>query len=89
MNIDGISINADFNYSHEEFQNYVKYVRERVPDVTDINIKLCPDGYANLNYTAKGILLNYQTNNGYRVGTIGRWNDAKRYEESERVKHAG
>ena len=25
---------------------------------------------------------------GYLVGTIGRWNDAKRAEEKDRVKHA-
>ena len=89
MIIDGISITAHgFSPSHDELKNYVDFVCNRVPNVTQINVALCSDGQVDLNYTARGTPFErIRRITGYLVGTIDRWNDSKQAEEKDRLKH--
>ena len=89
MIIDGVKITAEgFNPSQEELKNYVDYIRELVPNVDTIQVVLCEDGCVDLKYTAHDIPFErIRRITGYLVGTIDRWNDAKKSEEQDRVKH--
>lgn len=88
--INGIQITADFDISDEELKNYVAYVQERVPDVIKIKVTLCDDGCVDLTWTQESVKFErIRRITGYLVGTIDRWNDSKKHEERDRVKHAG
>ena len=76
------------NASPEEAQNYINYLEEKYGQrVTSINIEL--DGeYADLSYELEPIPFErIRRITGYLVGTMDQWNDAKKAEESDRVKH--
>lgn len=93
MVIEGVSVTASglANFTLEEGKNYVDYVRARVEDPASLaEIKVIPteDGKVDVKYTLRGEKFErIRRITGYLVGTTDRWNDAKRAEESERVKH--
>lgn len=88
MEIDGVKISATFDASIGELENYVSYVKERVPNVSSIKVEMCEDGMVDVNWTSKGQPFErIRRITGYLTGTLESWNDAKRAEESERVKH--
>ena len=91
MIIDGVKITAEgFNPSQEELKNYVDYVRELVPNVDTIQIVLCEDGCVDLKYTVHDIPFErIRRITGYLTGDLTSWNDAKKSEERDRVKHVG
>lgn len=84
-------------FSLAEIENYKKYLEDKFPNCEVVELKLTGDEndpeYVNLDY----VLKNKKENNvkfdrirritGYLVGTIDRWNDGKRAEEADRVKH--
>ena len=94
MIIDGVQITTE-GFSpdnpapdYDELKNYVGYVRERVPNVDKIQVALCEDGCVDLKYTTHDIPFErIRRITGYLVGTTDRWNDAKKSEEKDRVKH--
>ena len=61
MIIDGIRITtAGFNFDdpppdYDELKNYVDYVKERVPNVSTIQVKACDNGLVDVSYTARGV----------------------------------
>ena len=88
MKIDGVKITAGFQFDEAELKNYVKYVKERVPNVSVIEVTLCEDGLVDVSYIARGEKFErIRRITGYLVGTIDRWNDSKQAEEHDRVKH--
>ena len=93
MIIDNVDVTADESLGLDEAEaaRYVEYVREKTGrPVKEIVVTDAGNGDVNLRYeleTEKFERIRRIT--GYLVGTIDRWNDAKRYEEHERVKHAG
>lgn len=90
--IDGVKVTSELpDFTREEAANYVEYVRERVTaPVKEIKVTFCDDGKVDASYLAKGEKFErIRRITGYLVGTTDRWNDAKRAEERERVKHAG
>ena len=94
MIIDDVQITAHgFNFDnqppdHDELKNYVDYCRQRVPNVTSINVVLCDNGEVDLKYIAHDVKFErIRRIIGYLVGTTDRWNDAKQAEERDRVKH--
>ena len=89
--INGIYIKAtNFEPELSELENYVKYVQERVPDVFRIKVSLCEDGCVDLDWAQETIKFErIRRITGYLVGTVDRWNDSKRAEEHDRVKHVG
>ena len=70
-----------------EIDAYVRYATEkygREPDGMTIEV----DGeYVNLDCRYLDPFARIRRITGYLVGTIDRWNDAKRAEEHDRVKH--
>ena len=76
--------------SQEEIDDYVNYVKEKNPgkEIAELNLNVNGE-YVDLNYT----LLNdipferIRRITGYLVGTLDRFNDGKRAEEKDRVKH--
>lgn len=92
MIINGVEINHEGfedNPSLEELTNYVEYVKERVPEVTSITVKMCPDEKVDVNWSFKDTKFErIRRITGYLVGTTDRWNDSKQAEEKQRVKHA-
>lgn len=75
--------------SEAEQQNYVHYLREKYgQEVERLELELDGDE-VNMNYTLTGIPFErIRRITGYLVGTMDRWNNAKRAEETDRVKHS-
>ena len=91
MLIDGIDITIKNvpDISEEEILRYIQYLRKRLTEpLRSLTISLTEDGRIALDYTTQGQKFErIRRITGYLVGTIDRWNNAKRVEESERVKH--
>ena len=91
MLIDGVEVTSNGldNFTAEEAQNYLDYVRGQITTpLKSVNVKMCDDGKVDVSYLAKGEKFErIRRITGYLVGTTDRWNDAKQSEEHERVKH--
>lgn len=77
------------NATPEEAANYIAYIEDKYQmGVKTLNIEL--DGeYANLTYELDNIPFErVRRITGYLVGTMDKWNDAKRAEEADRVTHS-
>lgn len=77
------------NASPEEAANYISYIENKYGmGVRTLNIEL--DGeYANLTYELDNVPFErVRRITGYLVGTMDKWNDAKRAEEADRVTHS-
>lgn len=92
--IDGILVQSNLaDLSQTEARKYIGYVLQNVKhtdsDVLDwIDIKFCDDGKIDLNYQFHGEPFErIRRITGYLTGHLGTWNNAKRAEESDRVKH--
>ena len=92
MLLDGIEITVKNvpGISEEEILRYIKFLQKRLSDpLRRLTISLTEDGRVALNYTTQGQKFErIRRITGYLVGTIDRWNNAKRAEEQERVKHS-
>lgn len=76
--------------SQEEINEYVKYVEEKYPDKKIATLDLNVNGdYVDLSYTFENDVPfeRIRRITGYLVGTLDRFNDGKRAEERDRVKH--
>ena len=76
--------------SQEEINAYIEYGKQKYSDreITSITIKV--DGeYVDLQFTFKPDIpfARIRRITGYLVGTLDRFNDGKRAEEHDRVKH--
>ena len=69
-----------------EIDNYVTWAKKMHPNATLVGIKILNNEEAELIYKAPPIE-RIRRITGYLVGTLDRWNDAKRAEEHDRVKH--
>ena len=74
----------------EEVQAYVKYVKDKYPDEIIDEIILEFDGEDVKIETHKHSMpfSRIRRITGYLVGTMDRWNNGKRAEEHDRVKHS-
>ena len=75
--------------TQQEIDAYTAYARQAHPDklISGIDIKLDGD-YADLTYHWQTVPFErIRRITGYLVGTVERFNDAKRAEERDRVKH--
>ena len=53
MIIDNVKISASgFNPCRDELSEYVRYVKDRVPNVTNILVTLDDDGFVNVEWTS-------------------------------------
>lgn len=76
--------------SQEEIEEYIKYVKEKNPDkeIAELNLNVNGD-FVDLSYTFSNDVPfeRIRRITGYLVGTLDRFNDGKRAEEKDRVKH--
>lgn len=76
--------------SQEEINEYVKYVEEKNPDkkIAELNLNVNGD-FVDVSYTFENDVPfeRIRRITGYLVGTLDRFNDGKRAEERDRVKH--
>lgn len=75
--------------AESEIHNYIQYIQEKNPGRTVKTLQIEPDGdYVNLSYELESVPFErIRRITGYLVGTMDRWNNAKRAEERDRVKH--
>ena len=86
--IDGIQVTASDELTEAELAAYVQRGRARYGRAL-ISVELKPDGeYMDICYhTQKVPFERIRRITGYLVGTLDKWNDGKRAEEKDRVKH--
>lgn len=90
--IDGtkITVNGVQGITEDEARSYLKMLREQYPQdiITSLDIIYVDDGNVDLSYNVKPPpFQRIRRITGYLVGTLDRFNNAKRAEESQRVKH--
>lgn len=75
--------------TEKEAVRYIDYIENEVHEpIKSLFIERTENGKVALNYTIKKRKFErIRRITGYLVGTIDRWNNAKRKEEHERVKH--
>lgn len=85
----GVAFTCDTDIDESEAQAYVEQFLEKHPDLRSLDVEIDGD-YANVHYklSDKPPFERIRRITGYLVGTLDRFNDAKRAEESERVKHS-
>lgn len=92
MTINGtvVTVTGIENITEQEIIAYIERIKEQSQEeVTTLDISLADDGQVILDYQLKPQKFErIRRITGYLVGTIDRWNNAKRAEESDRVKHS-
>lgn len=84
-----IDFECDVDIDESEARAYINRAIELHPDkkITKITAKIDGD-YVDLDYTTEKIpFKRIRRITGYLVGDMSKWNDAKRAEENDRVKH--
>lgn len=76
--------------TEEEKNNYIEYLSAKNPGKELKYLEINLDGdYVDLNYKFEEVPFErIRRVTGYLTGTLDRWNDAKRAEEKDRVKHS-
>jgi len=76
--------------SSAEMDAYVRHARDKYPEKIISGIDIALDGdFADLTYHWKTVPFErIRRITGYLVGTLDRFNDGKRAEEADRVKHS-
>ena len=91
MVVNGIDVTIEglSDVSEQEIINYIDYVENETNDKIDtLRISSAGDDTVNIDYVLQPHKFErIRRITGYLVGTIDRWNDAKRAEEHDRVKH--
>lgn len=76
------------NFSDEEIKEYVLRAKKYHPTCKKIILSAVGDDEVDIIYECGYIPFDrIRRITGYLVGTLDRWNDAKRSEEHDRVKH--
>ena len=91
MKVEGVEIKVMGldDFTEQDAKKYIDYVKMRVNDpLKAIVIKMCDDGKVDVDYTLQGEKFErIRRITGYLTGDVSSWNNAKRSEEHERVKH--
>ena len=76
--------------SKAEINTYVQQLKEKNPDKVITSVSFTVDGeYVDMSYTYDNVPFErIRRITGYLVGTVDRFNDAKRAEVRDRVKHS-
>ena len=90
--VDGVSvaIHGLTDVTEKEIRNYIQMVEEAHgrEELRTLSIKAAEDGKVSVDYTyQREKFERIRRITGYLVGSTDRWNNAKRAEEKERVKH--
>ncbi len=73
-----------------EIMAYVSHIKSNNPgmEIEKLDLKICDDGYVDANYVLNAVPFDrIRRITGYLVGTVDRFNNAKRAEVNDRVKH--
>ena len=91
MVVNGIDVTVKGlnDVSEQEIVNYIDYVQSQTKEkVNSLKLSATKDGQVDIrNELQPQKFERIRRITGYLVGTIDRWNDAKRAEEHDRVKH--
>lgn len=84
-----IKVHGTDDISEEEKQAYVNYMQKKYPDIKSGTLDILIDGdYVDLDFSPDAVpFQRIRRITGYLVGTLDRFNDAKRAEVNDRVKH--
>lgn len=84
-----VTVNGLNDVSEQEIVNYIDYVQAQTKEkVNSLKLSATKDGKVDIRYELQPQKFErIRRITGYLVGTIDRWNDAKRAEEHDRVKH--
>ena len=73
-----------------EIMSYANHIKMNNPgmEIDSLNLKICDDGYVDASYVLNAVPFDrVRRITGYLVGTVDRFNNAKRAEVEDRVKH--
>ena len=90
LKLKGVKVIADTEiFSEEELLRYVDKFSEELKPLTlvEIFVKLAPDEKVDVHTVCEDKFERIRRITGYLTGDLTSWNNAKRAEESERVKH--
>ena len=90
MIIDGVEVSTEnFEATDEQLVQYVEFAKSKESDVKKVSLTLCEDGMVDVKIMARHEKFErLRRITGYISGDLNTWNDSKRAEERERVKHA-
>lgn len=85
----GATLVCNSDIPEDEAKAYIDYLQDKHGAIESVTVDIDGD-YADLHYTCKEQppFERIRRITGYLVGTLDRFNDAKRAEESDRVKHS-
>ena len=93
-----VTFKSDFTVTDNQKKKYIDYVTNKVKEdggdpaaITEISLKNVQGDKDNVDVeyvTHQPKFERIRRITGYLVGTMDKWNDGKRAEESERVKHS-
>ena len=82
--------NCNIEISEKKKQSYVEFIenKEHNKEIEYINVVIDDEGYANIEYKVNPIPFErIRRITGYLTGTTNTWNNAKKSELKDRVKH--
>lgn len=84
-----VTVNGLEDVSEQEIVNYISYIEDQTnAHLSSLTVSAAADGNVALDYDVQPAKFErIRRITGYLVGTIDRWNNAKRAEEHDRVKH--
>ncbi len=84
-----VKVNGLVDVTEKEIVNYINYIKEKsAENVTSLTISDAGNGEVAIDYhTQPTQFERIRRITGYLVGTVDRFNNAKRAEEHDRVKH--
>ena len=85
-----MEFNCNIEISEKEKHGYIEYIEniEHTKEKECINVIIDDEGYANIEYKVKPIPFErIRRITGYLTGTTNTWNNGKKAELKDRVKH--
>ena len=81
---------CNIEITDKEKQGYIEFIQNKEPnkEIEYINVVIDNEGYANIEYKVNPIPFErIRRITGYLTGTTNTWNNAKKAELKDRVKH--
>ena len=81
---------CNIEITEKEKQGYIEFIQNKEPnkEIEYINVVIDDEGYANIEYKVNPIPFErIRRITGYLTGTTNTWNNAKKSELKDRVKH--
>ena len=82
--------NSHIEITEKEKQGYIEFIQNKEPnkEIEYITVVIDDEGYANIEYKVNPIPFErIRRITGYLTGTTNTWNNAKKAELKDRVKH--